>query len=92
MIMTQAIQIISIPVLIGILLFLLPSAFRWIKAIITIAVVIFTGYLAISLFGSEDLVFSPDYWAAAEKYCSFSLDAFSGKLLPATRLRPRLSM
>ena len=40
MIMTQAIQIIAIPVLIGILLFLLPSAFRRIKAFITIGVVL----------------------------------------------------
>lgn len=81
MIMTQAIQIIAVPVLIGILLFLLPSAFRLIKAIITIGVILFTGYLAISLFGSEDLVFSPDYWAEAEKYCSFSLDGLSKLIL-----------
>ena len=79
--MTQAIQIIAVPVLIGILLFLLPSAFRLIKAIITIGVILFTGYLAISLFGSEDLVFSPDYWAEAEKYCSFSLDGLSKLIL-----------
>jgi formate hydrogenlyase subunit 3/multisubunit Na+/H+ antiporter MnhD subunit len=81
MIMTQAIQIIAVPVLIGILMFLLPSAFRLIKAIITICVILFTGYLAISLFGSEDLVFSPEYWAEAEKYCSFSLDGLSKLIL-----------
>lgn len=79
--MSQAIQIIAVPVLIGILLFLLPSALRLIKAFITIVVVLFTGYLAIGLFGSEDLVFSPDYWADAEKYCSFSLDALSRLIL-----------
>ena len=79
--MTQAIQIIAIPVLIGILLFLLPSAFRWIKAIITIGVVLFTGYLAIRLFGSEDLVFTIDNWAEAEKFCSFSLDGLSKLIL-----------
>ena len=75
--MNQAIQIIIFPVLIGILLFLLPSAFRMIKAIIATGTVLFTGYLAISLFGAGDLVFSPEYWAGADKYCSFSLDGLS---------------
>jgi len=81
MIMNQAIQIIAAPVLIGILLFLLPSSFRLIKAFITIGVILFTGYLALILFGSEDLVFAPDYWAEAEKYCSFSLDGLSKLIL-----------
>ena len=75
--MNQAIQLITIPVLIGILLFLLPSSLRVIKAIIAIAVVLFTGYLAVSLYGAEDLVFSPDYWANIDKFCSFSLDGLS---------------
>ncbi len=75
--MTQAIQIIIIPVLIGILLFLLPSALRMVKALIATGAVLFTGYLAVSLFGAGDLVFSPEYWAGADKYCSFSLDGLS---------------
>ncbi len=79
--MNQAIQIIAVPVLIGILLFLLPSAFRLIKAIITVSVILFTGYVAISLFGGADLIFSPDYWPDAEKYCSFSLDGLSKLIL-----------
>jgi len=79
--MNQAIQIIILPVLIGILLFLLPSALRMIKAIISIGVILFTGYLAISLFGTEELVFTIDYWAGAEKYCSFSLDGLSKLIL-----------
>jgi NADH:ubiquinone oxidoreductase subunit 5 (subunit L)/multisubunit Na+/H+ antiporter MnhA subunit len=81
MIMNQAIQIIAVPVLMGILLFLLPSALRLIKAFLAIGVVLFTGYLALSLFGSEDLVFSPGYWAATEKYCSLSLDGLSRLIL-----------
>ena len=81
MIMNQAIQIIAIPVLIGILLFLLPSALRWLKAIIALAVVLFAGYLAIRLFATQDLVFSPDYWPSAEKFCSFSLDGLSKLIL-----------
>ena len=75
--MNQAIQIIIFPVLIGILLFLLPSALRTIKAIIATGTVLFTGYLAISLFGTGDQVFSTEYWAAADKFCSFSLDGLS---------------
>jgi len=75
--MTQAIQIIIFPVLIGILLFLLPSKLRTIKAIITIGTVLFTGYLAISLFGANDQVFTTEYWAATDKFCSFSLDGLS---------------
>jgi formate hydrogenlyase subunit 3/multisubunit Na+/H+ antiporter MnhD subunit len=77
MIMNQVIQIIILPVLIGILLFLLPSAWRMVKAIIAIGVILFTGYLAISLFSSGDQVFSLDYWSATDKYCSFSLDGLS---------------
>lgn len=77
MIMNQAIQIIVLPVLLGILLFLLPSALRMIKAIIALGAILFTGYLAISLFGAEELVFTVDYWTGAEKYCSFSLDSLS---------------
>ena len=75
--MNQALQIIALPVLTGILLFLLPSALRMIKAIIATGVILFTGYLAISLYGADELVFSPDYWADMEKYCSFSLDGLS---------------
>jgi formate hydrogenlyase subunit 3/multisubunit Na+/H+ antiporter MnhD subunit len=75
--MNQVIQIIALPVLVGILLFLLPSSLRMVKAIIATAVVIFTGYLAISLYGAEEIVFSPDNWVDMEKYCSFSLDGLS---------------
>jgi formate hydrogenlyase subunit 3/multisubunit Na+/H+ antiporter MnhD subunit len=81
MIMTQAIQILAIPVLIGILLFLLPSTFRLIKAIITLGVIFYTGYLVVGLFGSQDLVFNLEYFAEVEKYCSFSLDSLSRLIL-----------
>jgi multicomponent Na+:H+ antiporter subunit A len=52
-----------------------------IKAIIAIGAVLFTGYLAISLFGAGDLVFSTNYWTGADKYCSFSLDGLSRLIL-----------
>jgi len=75
--MNQVLLLILIPVLIGILLFLVPSAFRMLKAIFAIGVSLFAGYLALSLYGAEELVFTLDYWAGAEKYCSFSLDDLS---------------
>ncbi len=89
--MTQAINIIILPVLIGLLLFLLPASFRFIKGIIAIGVTLFTAYLAIRLFGNEDIVFSLGDWvvatgwqvpgtdafANADKYSSFSLDGLS---------------
>jgi formate hydrogenlyase subunit 3/multisubunit Na+/H+ antiporter MnhD subunit len=81
MIMNQAIQIIVLPVLLGILLFLLPSALRMVKAVIALGATLFTGYLAISLFGAEELVFTADYWPEVEKYCSFSLDNLSKLIL-----------
>ena len=81
MIMNQAIQIIVLPVLLGILLFLLPSSLRMIKAVIALGATLFTGYLAFSLFGAEELVFTADYWPVVEKYCSFSLDNLSKLIL-----------
>jgi len=89
--MTQAINIIILPVLIGLLLFLLPASLRFIKGIIAIGVTLFTGYLAISLFGTDDVVFSlrdwvvatgmqvpgTDAFASADKYSSFSVDGLS---------------
>lgn len=77
MIMNQAIQIIVLPVLLGILLFLMPSALRTIKSIIALGGTLFTAYLAVSLFGADELVFTVDYWAGTERYCSFSLDSLS---------------
>jgi len=79
--MTQVIQIIAVPVLIGILLFLLPLKLRWIKALISLGAILFTGYLALKLFASEDMLLFPDYWTGIEKYCSFSLDGLSKLIL-----------
>jgi len=75
--MNQAIQLFIFPILIGILLFLLPSTLRLVKAIIAIGVTLFTGYLAISIFGTEVQVFTLNYWPGAENFCSFSLDSLS---------------
>ena len=89
--MTQAINIILLPVLTGLLLFLLPAGLRLIKGIIAIGVTLCTATLAIKLFGSEDLVFSLGDWVAAmrfqtpgmlayanaDKYSSFSVDGLS---------------
>lgn len=89
--MTQAINIIVLPVLIGLLLFLVPAGLRLVKGIIAIGVTVFTGILAIQIFGSEDIVFSLGDWVAAagmqipgtdafanaNKYSSFSMDGLS---------------
>jgi multicomponent Na+:H+ antiporter subunit A len=52
-----------------------------VKAVIALGTTLFTGYLAISLFGAEELVFTIDYWPEVEKYCSFSLDNLSKLIL-----------
>ena len=89
--MTQAINIISIPILAGLLLFLLPAGVKTIKGLIAIGITLFTGIMAISMFGQDDLVFSLGDWATetglkiagmeavanAVKYSSFSLDGLS---------------
>lgn len=89
--MTQAINIIAFPVLIGLLLFLLPSGVRIIKGFIAILVTAYTSYLAITLFNVDNLAFTFGEWvtaaglnapdsgayANAVKYGSFSLDHLS---------------
>jgi len=89
--MTQAINIIAIPILAGLLLFLLPAGVKTIKGLIAIGITLFTGIMAISMFGQDDLVFSLGDWATetglkiagmeavanAVKYSSFSLDGLS---------------
>ena len=87
--MTQAINIIAIPILAGLLLFLLPAGVKTIKGLIAIGITLFTGIMA--MFGQDDLVFSLGDWATetglkiagmeavanAVKYSSFSLDGLS---------------
>jgi len=89
--MTQAINIIAIPILAGLLLFLLPAGMKTIKGLIAIGITLFTGVMAISMFGQDSLVFSLGDWASetglniagmeavanAVKYSSFSLDGLS---------------
>ena len=89
--MTQAIQLIAIPVLAGLLLFLLPAGLKTIKGIIAILVTLFTGIVAVSLWGHSDLLFTLKEWALATgmggleadvftnaaKYSSFKVDGLS---------------
>ena len=75
--MTQAINIIILPVLIGVLLFLIPASFRIIKGIIAIGVTLITAYLAISIYGTEELVFSLGDWLAAAGMRAPGLDTFA---------------
>ncbi len=60
--MTQAINIIVLPVLIGLLLFLLPSALRVFKGLIAIGVTLYTAIASVSLFGTPDLIFNLGEW------------------------------
>lgn len=89
--MTQAINIIAFPILIGLLLFLLPSGLRIIKGIIAIIASLYCSYLAIAIFSVDPLVFTLGDWVAATgmqapeieayanavKYSSFSIDSLS---------------
>ncbi len=89
--MTQAINIIALPILIGLLLFLLPTSLRIIKGIIAIIASLYCSYLAITLFSVDPLVFTLGDWVAATgmqapeieayanavKYSSFSIDNLS---------------
>ncbi len=89
--MIQTLNIIALPILIGLLLFLIPPGLRIIKGFISIGTCLITGYLAIKLFGTGDLLFSMGDcfkemgWQArslgvlsgSETFCSFSLDGLS---------------
>jgi formate hydrogenlyase subunit 3/multisubunit Na+/H+ antiporter MnhD subunit len=89
--MTQAINIIALPILVGLLLFLLPAGLKTIKGFITILVTLVTGYLAISIFGQDNQVFTLGDWVTAAgmqipgmeafvnavKYSTFSVDTLS---------------
>jgi len=89
--MTQAIYIILLPVLTGLLLLLLPSSLRILKGIISILVCLVTCSLAVVLYRAEDLVFTLGDWVAssglagpdsgafanAVRYSSLSIDALS---------------
>jgi len=78
--MIQTLYIIALPILIGLLLFLFPLGFRIIKGIIAIGTTLITGYLAIQLFGTGDVLFSMGDCLKEigwEKFASFSLDGLS---------------
>ena len=60
--MTQAIYICILPILIGLLLFLLPSALRMIKGLLALGLTLYTAIVSVNLFGSPDLVFSLGEW------------------------------
>lgn len=78
--MTQAINIIVLPVLIGLLLFLLPSALRVLKGFIAVGVTIYTGIVSIFLFTSPDLIFQLGEWLLARGLKAPAADAFTQTL------------
>ena len=89
--MTQALNIIFIPVVIGLLLLLLPPRFRTIKGIVATGVTLFSCYMAAVMYGSENQVFTLNDWvlhlgwqapltetySTAVKFSMFSLDPLS---------------
>jgi len=89
--MSQAIYIILLPVLTGLLLLFLPASLRVMKGIFAILVCLVTCYLGLVLYRAEDLVFTLRDWVAAsgfgvselgavadaERYSSLSIDALS---------------
>jgi len=81
--MTQAIYIIVLPVLIGLLLLLLPSTLRVVKGLVAIGLTIYTGIVSLSLFSSGDLMFSLGDWLMARDMGSPS-SAFFTQTLEAT--------
>jgi multicomponent Na+:H+ antiporter subunit A len=83
--MNQAIYIIVLPVLIGLLLFLLPSALRIIKGLIALGLTLYTAILALNLFGSSDLLFNLGDWLLARGMDSSST-ALTGQLMESVSL------
>lgn len=93
--MTQALNIFFIPLIIGLLLFLLPSRLRTIKGIITIGVSLVTCYLAVVIYGLGSQVFTPGDWSifsrlqpawpgaydTVVKFSAFSIDPLSKLIL-----------
>jgi formate hydrogenlyase subunit 3/multisubunit Na+/H+ antiporter MnhD subunit len=89
--MIQALNIIIIPVIIGLLLLLFPSRLRTVKGIIATGVTLLTCYLAVVLYGSTNQVFTLNDWVLASgsrapvmevydtlvKYSVFSIDHLS---------------
>lgn len=87
--MTQAIYIIVLPVLTGLLLLLLPTKLRVIKGLSAIGLSMYVGIASLRMFGAGDLVFSLGDWflsrgiptsalfAQTLETTSFSLDGLS---------------
>jgi formate hydrogenlyase subunit 3/multisubunit Na+/H+ antiporter MnhD subunit len=89
--MIQALNIIIIPVIFGLLLLLFPSRLRTVKGIIATGVTLLTCYLAVVLYGSTNQVFTLNDWVLASgsrapvmevydtlvKYSVFSIDHLS---------------
>lgn len=61
--MTEVINIIGLPIVIGLLLFILPEKFRIVKGIIAVLVSIMSFYLALKIFGSADGLLGSGYFS-----------------------------
>jgi formate hydrogenlyase subunit 3/multisubunit Na+/H+ antiporter MnhD subunit len=72
--MKEIIIIITLPVLIGLLLFLIPEKLRTVKGIAALLISIITGYLTIVIYGSDNQLLRFDGIAAAQGYSLFGVD------------------
>jgi formate hydrogenlyase subunit 3/multisubunit Na+/H+ antiporter MnhD subunit len=92
--MKEIITIISLPVVIGLILMIVPDKFRTFKGLVALLISIITAYLTIIMYGSESqvhylselparsalAVFSPGILLDAGRYISFNIDPL-GKLI-----------
>ena len=71
--MKDIISIITIPVLAGLVLLIIPEKFRTIKGLVALLISIITGYLAFIIYGSGSQIMHPDELSAASGFTVFGL-------------------
>jgi formate hydrogenlyase subunit 3/multisubunit Na+/H+ antiporter MnhD subunit len=71
--MKEVIFIITLPVLAGLLLFLIPEKFRTIKGLVAVLISIITGCLAVIIYSSGNQVMRPDENSAISGFVLFGL-------------------
>ena len=71
--MKEIISIITVPVLAGLLLFLIPEKFRTIKGLAALLISIITGYLSVIIYSSGNQMMRPDEFSAVSGFTVFGL-------------------
>jgi formate hydrogenlyase subunit 3/multisubunit Na+/H+ antiporter MnhD subunit len=75
--MKEIITIIVLPILAGLLLFIIPDKLRYFKGFIALSVSIVTGYLSFNIFNGENRIFNLD-----EISTGFGMNLFGSDILP----------